>query len=521
MIRDVIIQKRINKQKHIRNNDKIRNMDLISSLFHRLKDEKDYSKIDDDTCRDLNLDSLYERIDFTSTTPGEQVLYRMLRSPEYDEVVLNEREKIYDFFKNDSCKRRDLSKNLNDINTNRYSVFDLIDKPLVNLSKLKMICNLARATMLVILLLFATMPSSVTMTFLMSAMLLNIYIHFSASKDLVGQIETVIYLGKMIKISEKLIELTIDSPFDPDNRMSYLRNNLSHISNKVAMISLVKNIPLIGELISIMLLNRENIYFRLCDEVNLYSDDVMELYELIGTLDANLSVIDYRDSLGEYTIPVFVNKGCYYDVLEIRHPLLDNPIGNDLVCKSNGIVITGSNMSGKSTFLRTVGINAILAQTINTTVAKKYHTSFFRVISSICINDNIHTGKSYYRSEAESIKRVIEESNGEITILSLIDEIFKGTNPVERIHAACEILNYIVKKNTLSIVTTHDINLLPLITSYQTHYFSETIINNQLNFDYKIKKGVSPNGNATQILEMMGYPKVIIDNIYERNRDAF
>jgi DNA mismatch repair ATPase MutS len=489
-------------------------MELIKELFDRNKDEKNY--IDDGTYNDLNLDTFFEKLDFTSTTPGEQVLYMTLRQPLYNKNSLRNRENIYEYFKEHYLKREEINRILKKINSNRHSVSNIIDKPLENFKRLRFKYNCGLAFFTFCLILFATVPSTTTILLYIASMIINIYLHFSGEREFVGQVDTVIYLGKIINSCDKIVNYTKDSPFDPSNRLSFLSKELSHIGKRITAMFMIRSIPVVGEMISIMFLVKEKSFFRICDEVVKYSDEVMELYELVGSLDSCLSVIDYRDTLQEFSRPVFTNERSSYDVVDIKHPILVNPIGNDFVKKSNGVVITGSNMSGKSTFLRTIAVNAIMAQTINTTLSRKYKTSFFKVISSISVRDDIQTGKSFYRSEAEAIKRVIEEADGNVTVLSLIDEIFKGTNPVERINAACEILSYIVKRNVFSIVTTHDINLLPLIDSYDTYYFSETIQNSKLKFDYKIKDGVSPSGNATKILEIMGYPSAIIANIYRR-----
>ncbi len=514
MISDILTKIRLKEKEHIRSNDKYRSFDLIKELFNRNKKGDNY--IDECTYHDLNIDSLFEEIDYTSSTPGEQVLYKTLREPSFSKVELLEREENYKYFKDNESERHSLNKVFKRLDTIKHSVADLIDKPLKDSKKLKLIYNGGFLLFVFSVLMLIFIPSQIIAYLCMASMFINAYLHYSSNKEFLSQVKAALYLGRIINSCDEISTHIKDSPFDSSNELSILNKKLKYIGKKASKIYMLEGVPFFGDLLNMLFLVKERSFFKICDEVIKHSDEVMELYELVGSLDASLAVIDYRDNLKEFITPEFTNKNNYYEVLDIVHPLLESAVGNDFNSESGCIVITGSNMSGKSTFLRTVGINAVTAQTINTVQAKKYKTSFFKVISSISLQDDIHAGKSYYRSEAEAIKRVVEESTGDKTILSLVDEIFKGTNPVERISAASEILNYISEGNVFSIVTTHDINLLPLIKSYDTYYFSETIEDNKLDFDYKIKHGISPNGNATKILEIMGYPSEIVKKIYSR-----
>lgn len=180
---------------------------------------------------------------------------------------------------------------------------------------------------------------------------------------------------------------------------------------------------------------------------------------------------------------------------------------------NKGIILTGSNMSGKSTFLRTLGVNALLAQTIYMCNAESYEGSYFKIITSISPEDNLASGKSYYFGEVEALLRIINSDEEKVPTLSLIDEIFRGTNPVERVSAAKEILKYFSSHNTLVAVATHDLELPKLLKDrYNSYYFREEVEGNELKFDYLIKEGISPTKNAIRILRMVGYPQEIVDN---------
>lgn len=194
--------------------------------------------------------------------------------------------------------------------------------------------------------------------------------------------------------------------------------------------------------------------------------------------------------------------------------MLENGIPNTIRLNKKGVVLTGTNMSGKSTFLRMLGVNILLAQTFNFTVASKYECCFLNIVSSISPNDDISQGKSYYMAEAEAILRIIKSLDKKVPVFCIIDEIFRGTNPVERISSSMSILKYIGETRALTFVATHDRELTDLLKDkYDFYYFSEDVDSNKgLSFDYKLKEGVSKTKNAIKLLDYIGYPKVITDN---------
>jgi DNA mismatch repair ATPase MutS len=171
-------------------------------------------------------------------------------------------------------------------------------------------------------------------------------------------------------------------------------------------------------------------------------------------------------------------------------------------------------MSGKTTFIRTIAVNAILAQSIYTVCASNYQASLLSVQTSIGIQDNLLAGNSYYKEEIDSIHEFIKSSKKEDQHnLFIIDELFKGTNTVERIAGAKGVLEYLMKGKNIVMVSTHDLELADLLSlQYDLYHFEESVGDNDYLFDYKIKKGVLRTRNAIRLLEKFGYPSEIIDS---------
>ena len=173
-------------------------------------------------------------------------------------------------------------------------------------------------------------------------------------------------------------------------------------------------------------------------------------------------------------------------------------------------------MSGKTSFIRTIGLNSITGLTINTCFAQAFILPKLRIYSAIRISDDLMNDKSYYFEEVLTIREMIEKSRKGDCNLFLLDEIFKGTNTIERLSAGKAVLSYLNTESNIVFVSTHDIELANmLMDTYELYHFSEQVENKTVDFDYKLKTGKLKNRNAIRILQMNDYPPEIISEAYE------
>jgi DNA mismatch repair ATPase MutS len=224
-----------------------------------------------------------------------------------------------------------------------------------------------------------------------------------------------------------------------------------------------------------------------------------------------IAAASFREYLPGYCEPELIKTGKpRLAVRDLYHPLIETPVENS-IREERSVLLTGSNASGKSTFIKTLAINAILAQTIYTSVSKSYQGSFFLIYSSMALRDNILSKESYYIVEIKSLKRILDRINPEKPMLCFIDEVLRGTNTLERIAASSRILSSLARKNALVFAATHDIELTQILArDYSNYHFQEQIENNQIIFDYKLYEGKAVSKNAIKLLNMLGYPKDII-----------
>jgi DNA mismatch repair ATPase MutS len=240
-------------------------------------------------------------------------------------------------------------------------------------------------------------------------------------------------------------------------------------------------------------------------------DTLRKVYTFVGNIDAAISIAILKIENPNHAIPVFIKKK-RIKIIEAYHPLIEQ-------CKKNTIdtsvncIITGGNMSGKTTFLKTVGLNAILAQTINFVFADSYECPSFKIHSSITNEDSISEGKSFFMDELLMVRELLNNLNKESFHLIIIDEIFRGTNSKDRVALASSILHYIAKENSLVFVSTHDLKIVKYINNqYDSYYFDNEFIENKVIFDYKLRRGNQHNTNVLELLKALDFPKKIIDD---------
>jgi ABC-type multidrug transport system fused ATPase/permease subunit len=198
----------------------------------------------------------------------------------------------------------------------------------------------------------------------------------------------------------------------------------------------------------------------------------------------------------------------------VGHPLLpaDKKVCNDFALHHLGevIIITGSNMAGKSTFLRTLGVNLCLAFAGAPVNAAYLQTSLFRLFTCIRVSDSVTDGYSYFYAEVRRLKALLEElARPGYPLFFLIDEIFKGTNNRERLIGSRSFIRALVGRNSIGAISTHDLELVKLaeqVTGIANFHFREEVINGTMVFDYQLRSGPSPTTNALKIMALEGLP---------------
>jgi hypothetical protein len=203
------------------------------------------------------------------------------------------------------------------------------------------------------------------------------------------------------------------------------------------------------------------------------------------------------------------------DCLQVGHPLIPDAVrvANDFRLEALGdvVIITGSNMSGKSTFLRTVGINLVLAYAGSTVTAQELRAVPCRLFTSMTLNDSLSDGISFFYAEVRRLKALLDqlEADHPLPLFFLIDEIFRGTNNRERQLGSRSYSRALAGRRGAGFISTHDLELVHLeeaIPTVSNYHFREDIQDGRMVFDYKIRRGASPTTNALRIMSLAGLP---------------
>ncbi len=263
------------------------------------------------------------------------------------------------------------------------------------------------------------------------------------------------------------------------------------------MLSYRKNIILsiIGNGIFFMdffIILRFNQYCKKIDSIDTAISAIAEI-ELILSL-ATIGIDNDIYCIGNDGNELYIEDG--------YHPLVNNCVANSFVL-AGGVVLTGSNMSGKTTFQRMIGINQTLFNAGGLVCAKYYSSKFLNIVTSLRANDMLQEGISTFYAEIKRMKKIVDTIKHDNNTLVLIDEIFKGTNAKDRIYGSLEIIKTLNNYNTLFIITTHDFEICDAVNVLNYH-FSEDYIDDKISFDYKIKDGKCLSTNAKYLLKMSG-----------------
>ncbi|MDE7478215.1 MAG: hypothetical protein K2M91_09750, partial [Lachnospiraceae bacterium] len=479
-------------------------LDRISRYYWHMR-EQDYHPnkkhdIDEITWNDLAMDTIFARMNFTQSSSGEEYLYAMLRQPVTEDRD-NRQAKMeahINYMMAHEEERLDTMMSLKELGyTGKYSLFDYLDY----LDELGVRSNkIHYGCILLILVSIAVVfvKTSLGVPMVIAAACFNIVTYLKEKGVAAPYVTTFSYIMRMIHCADDMMKHNYGS--EMEDYITVLKSERGSFKdfekNSGMVLKMNASTGSLEELLFdyIKMLTHIDIirFNKMLNIVHKNKKEIVGLAGDIGYMDAVISIGYFRAALPYYTTPV-LQTGCDspFVISEGFHPCIENAVENSF-SQRKGMVITGSNASGKSTFLKMTAINAILAQTIHTCAARMYKGNYYRIYSSMSLRDNLDNGESYYIVEIKALKRIMDaaDSSDDTPLLCFVDEVLRGTNTIERIAASTQILERLSQKGIYCFAATHDIELTHLLEKYYDNYhFEEEVKNGDVLFSYRLLEG--------------------------------
>lgn len=243
-----------------------------------------------------------------------------------------------------------------------------------------------------------------------------------------------------------------------------------------------------------------------------YESHLEEWFEVIARVDALISFANLHYNHPEWCLPVVNGKRSLIQAENLGHPLIaeDKRIDNHFALSNDErvVIITGANMAGKSTFLRTLGVNLILASQGCKVCASAFSFSPVRLFTHMRTSDNLMKDESYFYAELLRLQNMLELLRKGEDLFIIIDEMLKGTNSIDKLNGSIELLKQLIQLKTHCVVATHDLKLTEMAAQYpgvvKNQCFEVNLTGDELKFDYKLKEGVTSTMNATFLMRKMG-----------------
>ena len=493
----------------------------IGDYFRNKNNNEAFQTISDKTCNDLNIHELFTFIDRTYSKPGQQYLYNRFRNIPANPEALNKVEPIVDAFSSDMEFRITTQKWLSRLNQfETYYLPSLFHEKHIARPKWFFIIPVLSFTSVLSLVLLLFNPVMAFVVF--GVFIINTGFHYWNKRNLFQYMVSLPQLLKLNYVAKELFKNKRLKELNPKLKKSTeildrVKNRMLFFNMQITMQSDFDAIfGGIFEIVKTVFLIEPLLLFGVLKQLDTKRKEIEEVFEFVGLTDTLLSVASLRAGLDSFCIPEIHSNPKKLIAENICHPLITDCVNNSIDIDGKSVLLTGSNMSGKTSFIRTIGINVITGLALNTCFANRFVMPQTRVFSAIRISDDLLNDKSYYFEEVLTIKNMIKKSEDKKPNLFLLDEIFKGTNTVERISAGKAVLSFLAKNKNMVFVSTHDIELADLLKNeYKLFHFSEIVENKTVDFDYKLKDGKLTNRNAIRILEINNYPESVITESIE------
>lgn len=514
--------------------------DEFENIKHYFEVNKGEDYIDDITANDLNLDDIYKELNHSLSAPGDEIFYLKLRKPEYDISKLKEVDELSNAINADTNIKEALLVYFLSVGKlhkiSFYEFVELID----SVKGKKPVKEIFFLLVFALSIFVITFDVPIGIFILVAAIVVNILDYYKERGKIESYIIGLSYAVNLINVSLKVPEIKNASIEEKISLIRSRAKELKHITRFYNLIAGANKSIGAGNPLDIfvdylrMFFHLDIIrFYQVLSSIQAEKNTISALYNDIGELEFYLNVASIKKIYSDYCVPqfimqdegngssynknitdgIYVSDNSYFIKGEnIYHPLINDPVKNSFEQKG-GFLITGSNASGKSTFLRSIAVNILFSETLYLALADNFTLPMVKLMTSISVSDNIMSGDSYFMAEIKSLKRIFDYLKTNSRRLCVFtDELLRGTNTIERISAVSKILESLINENALVFSATHDIELTEILKNqYDNYHFDEEIIDDDVIFNYLIKPGKATSKNAIKLLGLMGFDDKLVD----------
>ena len=472
--------------------------------------------IDDITWSDLEMDRLFVSMNLTCSSAGEEVLYHTLRTPLFEEKALKARAEEIAYFKEHEDERLKLQLLFAGMGKNeRYSLYDYLDFADEMQGGESLKYHFLAPLLVLAAIIFLFVQTEIGVLGVVFSVIFNMAWYFRTKGKVQPYIITLKVIMADIKAATKMKQMQLPVCEAKQQELTEALGAMKGFGGGDSGIfssGAAGGDPasLVADYIN-MLLHLDLIrFYSMYRKMQQHREEIDVIHGSLGYFEMLIAAASFEEALGAVCMPQFDGTE---KADEIWHPMIEEPVKNSYALKGS-MLLTGSNASGKSTFLKTVALNQLLSQTLYFACADEFHTDFHRIYTSMSLRDDLEHQESYFMVEIRAMQRILEAGAKEgAKIACFVDEVLRGTNTVERIAASTEILKYMAQQGYFCAAATHDIELTSLLEEvYENYHFSEEIKDGDVLFNYRLQEGKAQTRNAIRLLSVMGYEESIIEH---------
>jgi DNA mismatch repair ATPase MutS len=491
---------------------------LADRYFDLTRDGSASKDVDDRTWGDLEFPKIFSVFDSTLTPLGSQTLYRMMRRYLEDDGELADRYRMYEQIRSDTPLREEIQLRLAALDADSNAgIADFVFGELPEMPRYRRLAPwsglLSAAT------LAGVITLSVPIALWIAIVAINFAIFIRATRTLIHDNEQLESCYGLLRVADHLARI---QPGAQQLLMQLVEETRVRASarRKLRWFALSQGTIASNILapFNVAFLLEYSLYVRTIDQIARIQPILASTYRLVGSLDATIAIASWFERSPGHCLPTIAARS-EIDIEEGHHPLIADPVRNSVRLDGRSALVAGSNMAGKTTFIKMIGINVILGRTLGFCLASRVTIPRSSAMASIRGEQSVESGKSHFFAEIEAIHSFIELAAAGDCRLFVIDELFNGTNTVERLATARAVLESLCRHAQV-LVTTHDVELQAVLAEhYELFHFREDPDVDGF-YDFRLREGASTARNAIRLLERKGFPSDIVARAMEYAAEA-